>query len=77
MWSQLNGHSIKYTAMPIRCKPYGNHMAKTTVDSQNIKEEKQSLTTIENHQFTGENSRRGRKERGSYKTTRKQVIRCS
>ena len=48
---------------------------KPTVDSQKIKRSESMHTTTENHQFTKEGSKRGRKGQGNYKTAIKQLIR--
>ena len=46
---------------------------KLTVDSQKTKRRKSEHTTTENHQFTKEGSKTGKK--GNYKTARKKSIR--
>ena len=42
-------------------KPSGNHKAKTYRDSQKIKKRESKHTTIRNHQFTVEGSKRGKR----------------
>ena len=44
---------------------------KPTVDSQKIKRRESKHTTMENHQFTKEGSKRGRKEQVNSKIARK------
>ena len=45
------------------------------VDLKKIKRRNQSTYHYGNHQFTKEGRKRGRKEEGTYKTIRKQLIR--
>lgn len=46
---------------------------KATVGTQNMKSRESKH--MENHQFTKEDSKKGRKEKGNFKTTRKPLIR--
>lgn len=48
---------------------------KPTVGIQTIKSRESKHTTMKDHQFTKEDGKKGRMEKGNFKTTRKQLIR--
>ena len=59
----------------VSSKPQGNHKTKTYNRYTQDKEKGTKYTTMENHQFTKEDSKRGRKElHNSQKTMNKMAI---
>lgn len=56
--------------------PCGNQKVKTTADTQNRKRSKLMLHTAENHQITKIDYKNRRKEKMTYKSTRKQLAKC-
>lgn len=60
--------------MIILCKLMVTTKPKPIVDSQ-IKRRELNHTTMENHPFTKESRKRGRKEQGNYKTDKAKRIR--
>lgn len=56
--------SIRYVSLMVTTKPKATLMQKD-------KEKRIKHTTMENNQFTKEDTKKGRKEQGNYKTARK------